>query len=379
MSMDQIKDYFAFISYKSEDVEWAIWVQHELEHYHLPASFNGRTDVRQNLRPVFRDIDELSAGNLPEQIKQALANSQNLIVICSPKSAKSPWVNEEVKTFVSSGRVNRIFPFIVEGNSPKEFFPPSLQNLPKNEERLGGDVCKNGRDAEFVKIVAGMLGIGYDSLWNRYEKEKAEEEHKQREQKNNLLRLQSRFISEKANALVVEGDYYTASLLSLSVLPKDLSTPDRPYVPEAESVLRKSQKKRNSILKGHQGNVTSVVFSSDDNRILSASTDYTIRVWDVKTGACLNVMEGHSGEVLSAFYNQDDSKIVSASADKTIRIWNSISGKCICVLRGHTETVKCAAFCSDGSRIVSGSVDNTIRIWDSDTGNIVERQKYYLE
>lgn len=72
------KKYNAFISYKSEDVEWAIWVQPKLEHYHLPSSFNGRTDVRQELRPVFRDIDELSAGNLPEQIKEALVNSQNL-------------------------------------------------------------------------------------------------------------------------------------------------------------------------------------------------------------------------------------------------------------------------------------------------------------
>ena len=79
--MGQSKEYFAFISYKSEDVEWAIWVQHELEHYHLPASYNGRADVPQEFRPVFRDIDELSAGNLPEQIKQALFNSQNLIVI----------------------------------------------------------------------------------------------------------------------------------------------------------------------------------------------------------------------------------------------------------------------------------------------------------
>ena len=78
--MEQNKEYYAFISYKSEDAEWAIWLQHELEHYHLPTSFNGNDDVRQELRPVFRDIDELSAGNLPDQIKRALVNSQNLIV-----------------------------------------------------------------------------------------------------------------------------------------------------------------------------------------------------------------------------------------------------------------------------------------------------------
>ena len=133
--MEKDKDYFAFISYKSEDMEWATWLQHELEHYHLPASFNGRTDVPQELRPVFRDIDELSAGNLPEQIKQALANSQNLIVICSPQAAESPWVNQEVETFISLGRTDRLFPFIVEGNSPSEFFPPAILNLPQERKR----------------------------------------------------------------------------------------------------------------------------------------------------------------------------------------------------------------------------------------------------
>ena len=136
------KEYYAFISYKSEDVEWAIWLQHELEHYNLPASFNGRSDICQKLRPVFRDIDELCAGNLPEQIKRALKNSQNLIVVCSPRAATSPWVNQEIETFISLCKTDRIFPFIVEGNSPKEFFPPELLGLPKNEERLGGNASK---------------------------------------------------------------------------------------------------------------------------------------------------------------------------------------------------------------------------------------------
>ena len=126
--MTQEKEYFAFISYKSEDAEWAIWLQHELEHYHLPTSFNGRTDIRQDLRPVFRDIDELSAGNLPSQIERALANSQNLIVVCSPRAAASTWVNEEVKTFISMNKTNQIFPFIVEGSSPHAVFPLAVMS-----------------------------------------------------------------------------------------------------------------------------------------------------------------------------------------------------------------------------------------------------------
>lgn len=182
--MEANQEYFAFISYSHKDEEWAKWLQHELEHYHLPASFNGCTDFPQELRPVFRVTDELGAGSLPEQIRQALNNSQNLIVICSPQTAKSVWVNQDVENFISLGKTERIFPFIVEGNSPSEFFPPALRDLPKDEERLGGDVSKNGRDAAFVKVVAGMLGVGFDSLWNLYEKEKAEEELKLHEQRD---------------------------------------------------------------------------------------------------------------------------------------------------------------------------------------------------
>lgn len=336
------KEYFAFISYKSEDVEWATWLQHELEHYHLPASFNGRTDVPQELRPVFRDIDELSAGNLPEQIKQALANSQNLIVICSPQSAKSPWVNQEVETFISLGRTNRIFPFIVEGKSPSVFFPPALLKLPKDQERLGGDVSKKGRDAAFVKVVSGMLGIGFDSLWNRYEKEKAEEERKQREQRDKLFIAQSHFLAEKAISLIDEGDAYTARLLALEALPKNLSNPDRPYVLDAEIALRKACSNECRMFNGHVGSITYIAISPDGNLLASASLDNHIRLWDIHSGRCVakikrkNILEGKFRfdvldglvEIMqyigfaSVEFSPDGKYLLAVGYDATIYLWD---------------------------------------------------------
>lgn len=283
--MEQQKEYYAFISYKSEDAEWAIWLQHELEHYHLPASYNGRADIPQELRPVFRDTDELSAGNLPGQIQQALENSQNLIVVCSPQAATAPWVNLEVETFISLGRTDRIFPFIVEENSPKEFFPPALLALPKNEERLGGNASKQGRDIAFVKVVAGMLGLSFDSLWNRYEKEKAEQERIEREKKEKLQIAQSRFVAEKALDVIKE-DSYLARRLAVAVLPKNMDNPDRPYTPEAEFALRKALRYKSAVFRGHDSFVMSAFFSPDkDNRyILSASLDKSVRLWDVQSG-----------------------------------------------------------------------------------------------
>lgn len=414
--MGEHNEYYAFISYKSEDVEWAIWLQHELEHYHLPASFNGRTDIRQELRPVFRDIDELAAGNLPEQIKRALENSQNLIVICSPQAAASPWVNKEVETFIDFGRTDRIFPFIVEGNSPKEFFPPALHTLPKYEERLGGDASKQGRDMAFVKVVAGMLGLGFDSLWNRYEKEKAEEERKKREEKEKLQMAQSRFIAEKVIQLVNEGNLPLAKRLSIESLPDDINYPNRPYVAEAEKAIRYAIMNKKVVITAHKTTISSAFFVDNGKRVVSASYDNTIKVWDISTqtslaplingeiseydifgfvsaspspdgllivttsltdavqiwdintGECIWRLKNESTYYRYATFSPSGGKIAVTSLNEIVEIWSIKDRKRVLELKGHTEKVIFAAYNSDGSMIVTASEDKTIRIWDAHTG-----------
>ena len=131
--MIEQKEYYAFISYKREDEQWAKWLQHKLEHYKLPSNLNGRTDLPREIRPVFRDTSELNPGNLPQQIHEALAASRHLIVICSPRSAQSEWVNLEIETFIARGKQDCIIPFIIDGEPfakypAEECFPP-LQDL----------------------------------------------------------------------------------------------------------------------------------------------------------------------------------------------------------------------------------------------------------
>ena len=158
--MEQKKEYYAFISYKREDEQWAKWLQHKLEHYRLPANLNGRTDLPREIRPVFRDTSELNPGNLPQQIHDALSSSQHLIVVCSPNSAKSKWVNLEIETFIAMGKQDCIIPFIVDGhpyaeNPTEECFPPAIRNLPKEQELLGANINEMGRDAAAIKTVRG--------------------------------------------------------------------------------------------------------------------------------------------------------------------------------------------------------------------------------
>ena len=175
--MESKRTYFAFISYKREDEQWAAWLQHKLEHYRLPSNLNGRTDLPREIRPVFRDTSELAPGNLPRQISEALEQSRYLIVVCSPRSARSEWVNREVETFIALGRTDCIIPFIVDGTAragdpERECFPPALRALPAEQELLGAGIDEMGREAAAVKVVARMFGLRFDMLWQRYERDR---------------------------------------------------------------------------------------------------------------------------------------------------------------------------------------------------------------
>ena len=175
--MEQKKEYYAFISYKREDEKWAKWLQNKLEHYKFPTNLNGRTDLPKNIRPTFRDVTDLTPGLLAEEIDKALRSSEWLIVICSPRSAKSPWVCKEAQTFIDLGRADHIIPFVIEGtpfskDMGSECYPEALLNLTDGQELLAANINEMGRDAAAIKAVARMFNLRFDTLWQRFEREK---------------------------------------------------------------------------------------------------------------------------------------------------------------------------------------------------------------
>jgi WD40 repeat protein len=110
-------------------------------------------------------------------------------------------------------------------------------------------------------------------------------------------------------------------------------------------------------------------FSPNGTRIVAASADNTLRVWDVDTGQPVGQpLTGHTDTVWSVGFSSDGHRVVG-SGDKTVRVWDAATGKPIGEpLTGHTDAVSKVAFSSDGHRIVSGSNDHTVRLWDADTG-----------
>lgn len=385
-TMKENKEYYAFISYKSEDVEWAIWLQHELEHYHLPASFNGRTDIRQELRPVFRDIDELAAGNLPEQIKRALENSQNLIVVCSPQAAASPWVNQEVQTFIALGRTNRIFPFIVEGSAPKDFFPPALLALPKNEERLGGDAAKQGRDIAFVKVVAGMLGLGFDTLWNRYEKEKAEEERKEREDKEKLLIAQSRFVAEKANDFIEKGDSFIARKAILELYGNSNSS--HPYVAEADKVFRRAVLEDTMIMdlgkEYGRINIPSVSLSKDGSTFAIATFKDSILLYNSSNGKILNRIKDIPCCASTMINFSGDNRLLIVTTFYSVRLYDRINCELIHEWNDedkdifNSNRVVNARFTDDDNKIIIATSNGKIVVPNTTDFALIQQFQYEI-
>ncbi len=174
--MDENKEYYAFISYKREDEKWAKWLQNKLEHYKFPTNLNGRTDLPKSIRPTFRDVTDLNPGLLAEEINNALCNSEWLIVVYSPRSAKSPWVCKEAQAFIDLGRADHIIQFVIEGNpfsndTASECYPEALLNLTGSKELLAANINEMGRDAAAIKVVARMFNLRFDALWQRFEQE----------------------------------------------------------------------------------------------------------------------------------------------------------------------------------------------------------------
>jgi WD40 repeat protein len=183
--------YWAFITYSHRDRKWSEWLHRSLETYKIPKriliSQNDAKTIPKRIFPIFRDREELpGASDLGYKINLALRQSRYLIVICSPHSAKSHWVNEEVKTFKALGRESRILCLIIDGepnasdkpdSSTNECFPKAIRYhvnkagkiTQKRVEPIAADARPegDGKKNALLKLIAGILDVGLDALKQR--------------------------------------------------------------------------------------------------------------------------------------------------------------------------------------------------------------------
>ena len=425
---EQTKEYFAFISYKREDEKWAKWLQNKLEHYKLPSNLNGRTDLPKEIRPIFRDQSELAGGVLADEINKALTNSKYLIVICSPRAAQSQWVGKEVQTFIDLGRTDRIIPFIIGGtahaqNPEEECFPLTLLNLPPEQELLGINIDEMGRDAAAVKVVAQMFGLKFDTLWQRYEREKRfrriaiivaalllaaigvgaaivfSRQNKRITEQNDRIRTQKNEIETQNENILKQNKQLRDNSIIMAAQLDSINRRDALIELQRDSIVQ-----TNVLLTTERNNLKTANWKMMENqsRFISEKASFLVDEGDSYLAQRLlmevlpnkelpnrpytpeadkalrkaircntTLLQGHTGQVKYAAFSPNDSFIVSASMDSTIRIWEVKTGVEIKALKGLTSEVLSAEFSPDGKRIVSTFSDGTARIWDLKSGALI--------
>lgn len=193
--------YDAFISYRhaEPDAFVAGAIHKYLESYKLPGNLKkdkaskGEKLKREKIHKVFRDAEELPlTSNLNDTIMEALANSEFLIVICSPRLKESIWCRKEIETFIEKRGVENVFAVLVEGE-PSESFPEEL--LYRDIKTIGPDGTEqiirepmeplaanargeNNRErmkllkTEALRLMAPMFGCTFDDLKQRHREQK---------------------------------------------------------------------------------------------------------------------------------------------------------------------------------------------------------------
>lgn len=424
-SETQPRKYWAFISYSQRDKEWSGWLQRAIETYRVPRRLVGRPSrdgaVPRRLFPVFRDREELpTSADLGSNIEEALRASRYLIVVCSSNAALSRWVNEEVRGFKAMGREDRVLAIIVDGEpnaSDKpdavvpECFPPALRYrvgsdgalTQERTEPIAADARpdRDGRSNAQLKILAGLLGVGFDELRQRERTRRqrraawmaaagavivgalvgiwfVQERAKRREVDSELA---SKY-EERARQLVENGDTAGAAVFFAAANKLE---PTR--IRRDAALLHIQHLVLPSLAVDHGGKINSVAFDPGGNRFL-AMTEYgplrsngepgpgRLRVWDAASGKGLLEFPIDHGAMLRkrrAFFTRDGKRIFTAVGNA--RLWDSQSGQPIAPIipfqnlgadRDPT-TVEYASLDPTEQKVVLKWTEDLVQSWDAET------------
>ena len=103
-------------------------------------------------------------------------------------------------------------------------------------------------------------------------------------------------------------------------------------------------KRLDSFVGAHSKGVTSVEFNQDSSLVLSTSFDYSITAHGRKSGALLKSFRGHTSYCNRAKFSEDNTKIISGSSDGTVKIWNYATTECLKTLAFQDGKIILQAF-----------------------------------
>lgn len=125
--------------------------------------------------------------------------------------------------------------------------------------------------------------------------------------------------------------------------------------------------------RGHLGYITAKSWSKDGSYLVTASIDHRLIVWDASTGKVVHLLARHSAKVscVACSCGAGRELIASGSFDRSVRLWDLLKGLCLHELKGHTSPIKAVAWSNDNTFLASGSMDS-IRLWDPLAGTCIK-------
>jgi hypothetical protein len=413
--------YDAFISYSWADKAFAVKLEKALEAYKPPKDLN----VPQRHLNIFRDERDLTGTELFQAIDEHLQKSAKLFVICSPSARKSENVNYEIRRFSELNRPENIIPILLSGipnnaatpeQETEKAFPEALCEVMKmplatnyREFNLQKDKINKGNfENSWYTILANLYGISRDEVEQRDRKRQARQRRIMtgiasgvivalavlagvawRQRNTAIERLYTanynlaRALEEKAEKAVNEAqqpgksELYRQAWIYAATALQQQTEPDRlamTAIPASvlfdPGVIHNTfaEKWFSPAVNFHDGSINSVAFSPDGKMLASASSDQTIRLWEVASGESRRELPGHAGAFNNVAFSPDGKMLASASFDDTIRLWEVASGESHRELKGHSDPIWSVAFSPDGKILASASLDSTIRLWEVTSG-----------
>ncbi len=339
--------YNAFISYRHhpDDIRAARQIHQGLERFKIPRKLKREN---KNITRLFRDKDELPiTSSLSDDITRALASSDYLIVICSPHTKESVWVQREIEEFLRTHSRDKVLTVLREGE-PEQVIPEILLYEDVVNEKTGEVIRRDieplfcdwrvkpriAKHEELPRLAAALLGCSYDELRRRQRQYRTRRMaalfsaalavslclaayfiyNSIRIQKANdqiqanleqALANQSRYLASSAQKLAEDGDRLTAIALALEALPD--GERERPYVPAAEMALSDalnsyiSDTAINAVGAFDAGAAVSDFCVTPDGKRLYLQDDRNlVTVWDTETFeklASIETAAGYAGHI----------------------------------------------------------------------------------
>jgi WD40 repeat protein len=393
---DRKPTYDAFVSYSRTDKIFASRLTHALASYKIPKDI----PLHNRHLKIFRDETDLTGVDYFASVASHLAQSNSLIIVCSPAARRSSYVNDEIQRFADSHGPERIIPVLCSGvpnneatagNEAEMAFPDALcalLQMPLAVNYVGFDAARDKVESgafenSWYTLLANVFGVSRTEIEQR-------DKRRQARQRRFRLAIVSSFLVVLFAGLIVSLYYWRQAVvardqafsreLAAGSLAQREQDPDLSVklaleavrvspTREAADALRESLV-RHQVLAVMVGKKTvrAADLSPDGRTLATGGDDKVLRLWTVETGELLAELPGHTDLITDVHFSPEGERVVTASWDRTARVWDTAAKQEVYQLRDHEASVTSARFAPDGRLIATGDGAGKARLWDASAG-----------